>query len=98
VSVIESVKDAPLGFENAGYGRIVRFRDPVPLGVIISRVSQALGTDVSGLSVAVPQSIPTGQKHNISISSVGVCAGSGDSVLGDLASILVLSPSHISKY
>ena len=39
---------------------------------------------VSGLSVAVPQSVPTGKKSQIKISSIGICAGSGGSMLNGL--------------
>lgn len=78
--MITPIKDAPAGFEQAGYGRIIRFQAPVPLGVLMSRITQGLG-DLSGLSVAVPQAVRTGQKHNIEISSVGICAGSGGSML-----------------
>lgn len=79
-SVITPIKDAPTGFEQAGYGRIVRFQDGVPLGILLSRITQGLG-DLSGLSVAVPQFVHAGQKHTIQISSVGICAGSGGSML-----------------
>jgi putative NIF3 family GTP cyclohydrolase 1 type 2 len=79
-SVITPIKDAPAGFEQAGYGRIIRFQTPVPLGILMSRITQGLG-DLSGLSVAVPQAVPPGQKHNIEISSVGIGAGSGGSML-----------------
>lgn len=82
-SLITPVQQAPEGFEEAGYGRIVRFLSPQPLGLLVSRVTQGLG-DLSGLSVAVPQSVPAGQKYNIQISSVGICAGSGGSMLNGL--------------
>jgi putative NIF3 family GTP cyclohydrolase 1 type 2 len=49
----------------------------------MSRATQGLGNLV-GLSVAVPQSTPVGQKHSIKISSVGICAGSGGSTLNGL--------------
>jgi hypothetical protein len=55
----------------------------VPLGAIVSRITRSLG-EISGLSIAVPQSVPAGQKQNIEISSIGVCAGSGDSMLSDV--------------
>lgn len=82
-SLITPIQQAPQGFEKAGYGRIVRFLSPQPLGLLVSRVTQGLG-DLSGLSVAVPQSVPAGQKYNIQISSVGICAGSGGSMLNGL--------------
>ena len=46
----------------------------------MSRITQGLG-DLPGISVAVPQYVPKGQKHNIWITSVGICAGSGGSIL-----------------
>lgn len=79
-SIITRIPGAPEGFEKAGYGRIIRFRDPMPLGIILSRITHGLG-DLSGLSVAVPQSVPAGEKHNIKILSIGICAGSGGSML-----------------
>jgi len=82
-TLITPIKDPPTGFEQAGYGRIVRFQNPIPLGILLSRITQGLG-DLSGLSVAVPQSVPKGQKHSIEISSVGICAGSGGSMLSSL--------------
>jgi putative NIF3 family GTP cyclohydrolase 1 type 2 len=36
---------------------------------------------LSGLSVAVPQSIPKGERSAVKISSIGICAGSGGSML-----------------
>jgi putative NIF3 family GTP cyclohydrolase 1 type 2 len=81
-SVITPVKEAPEGFETAGYGRIVRFDKPEPFGSIVRRVIKALG--LSGISVAVPQSIPTSEKSDIEISSIGICAGSGGSMLNGL--------------
>jgi putative NIF3 family GTP cyclohydrolase 1 type 2 len=48
----------------------------------VNRVTKALG--ISGVSVAVPQSIPAERKSNIEISSIGICAGSGGSMLNGL--------------
>jgi len=39
---------------------------------------------MEGLSVATPQDIPHGEKGDIKISSVGICAGSGGSMLNGL--------------
>jgi len=49
----------------------------------MSRITQGLG-NLSAISVAVPQSTPIGGKHNIEISSIGICAGSGGSMLAGL--------------
>ncbi|KAH8590879.1 GTP cyclohydrolase 1 type 2/Nif3 [Bisporella sp. PMI_857] len=81
--VITQIKDAPAGLEKAGYGRIVRFYNPVKLHVLKERIHLGLN-ELPGLSVAVPQSIPNGEKGNIEISSIGICAGSGGSMLGGL--------------
>ncbi|KAJ8063609.1 hypothetical protein OCU04_007477 [Sclerotinia nivalis] len=85
-SIINSVKDIPNGFEGAGYGRIVRFKQPQKLGDLVARMQSSLqiGGRISGLSIAVPQSIPRGQKSSIEISSIGICAGSGGSMLNGL--------------
>ncbi len=82
-SVITPVKDAPSGFEGAGYGRIVRFEDPQKLGKLVDRITNGLGP-LSGVSVATPQSVIPGEKADLEISSVGICAGSGGSMLGNL--------------
>jgi putative NIF3 family GTP cyclohydrolase 1 type 2 len=81
--VITAVKDAPDGFEGAGYGRIVRFTEPQSLGVLVSRITEGLG-GLNGVSVATPQNVPASEKGKIQISSVGICAGSGGSMLGGL--------------
>ncbi|KAB8293000.1 hypothetical protein EYC80_007362 [Monilinia laxa] len=85
-SIINAVKDIPNGFEGAGYGRIVRFKKPQRLGDLVARIQSSLqvGDRISGLSVAVPQSIPKGQKSSVEISSIGICAGSGGSMLNGL--------------
>ncbi|TVY40213.1 Protein NIF3-like protein [Lachnellula occidentalis] len=79
-SVLTPVKDAPQGFESAGYGRIVRFHTPQTLGDIIARITFQL--KLSCVSVATPQSIPTEKRNQIKISSVGICAGSGSMLNG----------------
>jgi putative NIF3 family GTP cyclohydrolase 1 type 2 len=80
-SVITPVKDAVEGFEGAGYGKIVRFRIPQKLGDIMDRI--ASGLVLRSLNVATPQSVTVG-KSQIKISSVGICAGSGGSMLNGL--------------
>jgi len=82
-SIITPVKNPPEGFEAAGYGKIVRFHTPRKLGDIIDRITAGL-CDISGLCVAVPQSVPKGKKSSIKISSIGICAGSGGSMLNGL--------------
>ncbi|KAH8819694.1 NIF3 NGG1 interactin-like proteing factor 3-like 1 [Xylogone sp. PMI_703] len=82
VSVIKPSNDPPQGFEGAGHGRIVKFHSPEPLGTIVSRITAGLCVDY--VSVAVPQSVSQGDKSNIPISSIGICAGSGGSLLNGL--------------
>jgi len=82
-AVIHPVKDILKGFEGAGYGKIVRFQSPQKLGDIMDRITAGLSMS-SGLSVAVPQSVPVGKKSQIKISSIGICAGSGGSTLNGL--------------
>jgi len=71
------------GFEGAGYGCIVKFHSAQKLGSLITRINAGLGS-LSGLSVAVPQSVPAGSKSDIEISSIGICAGSGGAMLNGL--------------
>lgn len=73
----------PDGMESAGSGRIVKFASPQKLGSLIENVRTGLG-GLNGLSVAVPQSVPAGKKSDVKISSVGICAGSGGSMLNGL--------------
>ena len=81
-SVITHVKEPPEDFEEAGYGRIIRFNSSRTLQNIITCVKSGLG--VESLSVAVPQAFRRVQaKDDIQISSVGICVGSG-SMLNDL--------------
>lgn len=79
-TVLTPVKDAPPGFERAGYGRIVRFHTPQTLGEIIARIAFQL--KLPGVSVAAPQSVPASERDQIKISSVGICAGSGSMLNG----------------
>jgi putative NIF3 family GTP cyclohydrolase 1 type 2 len=81
--VITPVTGVP-GFENAGYGRIVRFEEPQKLGNLLSRVKEGLQLRDNYLSVAVPQAVLAGTKSAIPITSIGICAGSGGSMLNGL--------------
>ena len=80
-SIINPVKGIA-DTETTGYGRIIRFEKPQVLGAIIDRITK--GLDITGLSVATPQSVPSGKKSGIEISSIGICAGSGGSMLNGL--------------
>lgn len=71
------------GFEGAGYGRIVRFEKPQKLGKLLHFIMCGLG-HLKAISLAAPQSVSSESKLDIPISSVGICAGSGGSMLGGL--------------
>jgi len=73
--------DPPIpGHERAGAGRIVRFKTPQPLEAIIERIARGVGNP-KGFPIAIPQGKSV---ESIDISSVGICAGSGASLLGGL--------------
>lgn len=82
-SVITRITDPPQGFEAAGYGRIVRFQTPQTLHSLVTAVQTQLQLH-KGISLAVPQSVKLNDRHKIKISSVGICAGSGGSLLNGL--------------
>lgn len=68
------------GSADTGSGRVVKFPSPRKLGELISEINVGLG-DLAGLSVAVPQNVEKGKKADIEIRSIGICAGSGGSML-----------------
>lgn len=80
--VITPCASPPAGFEGAGYGRIVRFSEPQTLRGLVSRITSGLGP-LAGVAVATPQYIP---RHDLEVPvrSIGICAGSGGSMLGNL--------------
>lgn len=65
---------------NAGMGRIVKFEQPQPLPALLDRIGKGLNNP-KGFPIAIPQgkTIP-----EIEIRSVGICAGSGSSLLSGL--------------
>ena len=77
-SVINPVEGVD-GFEDAGMGRLVKYKSPQPLTHLIERIAHGVGSP-KGFPVAIPQNR---QVEDIEIHSVGVCAGSGHSVLKD---------------
>jgi len=66
---------------NTGTGRIISFSTPQPLTLLIERIAAGVGHP-KGFPVAIPQSSSI---EDLSIRTVGVCAGSGSSVLHDCA-------------
>ncbi|KAL5120909.1 hypothetical protein ACEQ8H_001096 [Pleosporales sp. CAS-2024a] len=64
----------------AGMGRIVQFSSPQSLAALLDRVGKGLNNP-KGFPIAIPQNSTI---SDIEISSVGLCAGSGGSLLGNL--------------
>ncbi|RDW94100.1 Nif3-like dinuclear metal center hexameric protein [Aspergillus mulundensis] len=67
----------PTGLEDAGMGRLVTFNDPQPLTTVIDNIAKGVGYP-GGIPIAIPQSASV---DDIKIRTVGVCPGSGSSVL-----------------
>lgn len=66
---------------NTGAGRLLTFASPQPLTHLIERIARGVGTP-KGFPVAIPQSACV---EDLLIHTVGVCPGSGGSVLRDCA-------------
>jgi dinuclear metal center YbgI/SA1388 family protein len=64
----------------AGMGRIVHFNKPQPLPILLDRIGKGLNNP-KGFPIAIPQDTTI---SDIEIRSVGVCAGSGASLLTNL--------------
>jgi len=64
----------------AGMGRIVEFSEPQPLPTLLDRIGKGLNNP-KGFPIAIPQDAII---SDISVRSVGICAGSGGSLLGNL--------------
>lgn len=64
----------------AGMGRVVEFSEPQPLPALLDRIGKGLNNP-KGFPIAIPQDTTI---SDISIRSVGICAGSGGSLLGKL--------------
>lgn len=67
----------PSGLEDAGMGRLVTFAEPQPLASVIDNIASGVGYP-GGIPIAIPQSASV---EDIKIRTVGVCPGSGSSVL-----------------
>ena len=85
-SIIHPTKGVE-GFGEAGMGRLVKFKEPQPLTHLIERIAHGVGSP-KGFPVAIPQ---TQQVEDIQIRSVGICAGSGHSVLKDVDADLLFT-------
>jgi dinuclear metal center YbgI/SA1388 family protein len=64
----------------AGMGRIVHFQKPQPLPTLLDRIGKGLNNP-KGFPIAIPQNATI---SDIEIKSVGICAGSGASLLSGL--------------
>ena len=64
---------------NTGAGRLITFDSPQPLTHLIERIARGVGNP-KGFPVAIPQSASV---EDIQIRTVGVCPGSGGSILRD---------------
>jgi putative NIF3 family GTP cyclohydrolase 1 type 2 len=64
----------------AGMGRIVHFNEPQPLPALLDRIGRGLNNP-KGFPIAIPQDTTI---SDISIRSIGICAGSGASLLSNL--------------
>lgn len=67
----------PEGFESAGAGRLVTFTEAQPLTTLIDHIARGVGLP-GGIPIATPQ---TRSIDDIHIRTVGLCPGSGSSVL-----------------
>ncbi|KAL4892617.1 GTP cyclohydrolase 1 type 2/Nif3 [Aspergillus ambiguus] len=68
----------PDGMDAAGMGRLVTFDTPQPLTAVVDRIATGVGLP-AGIPVAIPQSCTS--TDAVTVRSVGVCPGSGSSVL-----------------
>ncbi|KAJ4303611.1 hypothetical protein N0V90_002511 [Kalmusia sp. IMI 367209] len=64
----------------AGMGRVVRFDEPQPLPALLDRIGRGLNNP-KGFPIAIPQN---SELSELTIHSVGICAGSGASLLSNL--------------
>ncbi|KAI9685178.1 MAG: hypothetical protein M1822_004765 [Bathelium mastoideum] len=79
---------------NAGMGRIVRFKQPQPLLALIERIGRGLGNP-KGFPIAIPQGASL---DSIRVRSVGICAGSGGSLLSGLDDVDLLFTGELSHH
>lgn len=69
--------DSEYTASNTGAGRLIKFSEPQPLSLLITRIAHAIGLP-KGFAVAIPQGRTI---EEMSISSVATCPGSGSSVV-----------------
>lgn len=76
-TILPSPSPVPEGFESAGTGRLVTFNAPQPLTSLVDRIARNVGLP-GGVPIAIPQGAWV---DDLRIRTVGVCPGSGSSVL-----------------
>ncbi|KAJ5138559.1 uncharacterized protein N7515_003407 [Penicillium bovifimosum] len=86
-STIHPSPSIPEGFESAGAGRLISFSERQPLTSLIDNIAAGIGLP-GGIPIAIPQGKSV---DDISILTVGMCPGSGSSVLmkGELPDLLL---------
>ena len=72
--------ECPYTSDNTGAGRLITFDEPQPLAALITRIAHATGTP-KGFPVAIPQGAAL---EDLKIKTVGICPGSGSSVISGL--------------
>ncbi|KAL2072468.1 hypothetical protein VTL71DRAFT_11811 [Oculimacula yallundae] len=91
INPVPGLQDLPSEFSSSGYGRIVTFDSAENLGTLVQRIMKGIETNATSesshgasVSVAVPQGYGAGEQSKIQIKTVGICAGSGGSMLNGL--------------
>lgn len=88
-SVIQPSPDLPASFpsDKTGMGRLITFNEAQALTHLIERIARGVGSP-KGFPVAIPQNK---QVEDITIRTVGICPGSGESVLRDCGADLLFT-------
>ena len=66
---------------DAGFGRFVRLDSPTPLSLLLGKLTTGLG-DPRAFSIALPHGV---RAESMQIRTIGICAGSGGSVIAKSA-------------
>ncbi|KAF3941093.1 hypothetical protein ABW19_dt0206548 [Dactylella cylindrospora] len=68
-------------YDGAGYGRLIRLKEPTDIKTIVERVKGFLGLNYLQISLTQRHSLAAPERN---ITTIGVCAGSGGSVFKDV--------------
>lgn len=71
-------------------GRVVKFEDHTTLETVLGRLKSYLGDPIA-ISIALPQGLENQNPGESVIRSIGICAGSGGSLLNNLDVDLLLT-------